>query len=226
MRVLIVEDDAILVDGISESLRRANYAVDIAETGGQANQMLDLVEYELLILDIGIPGIDGFEVLRRLRLTNRSLPVIIISARDNVDFRIHGLDLGADDFLIKPFVLAELHARIRALLRRNDKAESAKLICGKLVVDLSAQRAMFDNVNFELSSREWDVLVFLMKNLGKVVRKEAIIETLCNWEQDITVNAVEAYISRLRSKLDPFDIHIRTVRGFGYLLEEPEETGG
>ncbi|MDR5171260.1 response regulator transcription factor [Methylobacillus sp. Pita2] len=221
MRILVVEDDAILAEGTCESLSKAGYAVDLAETGTKANAMIEAGHYDMLLLDIGLPGMDGFEVLRRLRKHNSSIPVLIISARDDVDFRIYGLDLGADDFMLKPFVLAELHARTRALLRRHTLSERNTLACGKLVVDLGAQRASVAGEPIELSIREWDVLVYLLRNLGKVVRKEAIIETLCDWKTDISLNAVEVYISRLRSKLDAHGIQIRTVRGFGYLLEEP-----
>lgn len=221
MRILVVEDDAVLAEGTCESLTKAGYAVDLAETGTQANSLLDTGNYDMVLLDIGLPGMDGFEVLRRLRKHNTSIPVLIISARDDVDFRIYGLDLGADDFMLKPFVLAELHARTRALLRRHVLSERNALSCGALVVDLAAQRASVNGEPIELSIREWDVLVYLLRNLGKVVRKEAIIETLCDWKTDLSVNAIEVYISRLRSKLDSHGINIRTVRGFGYLLDEP-----
>ncbi|MCB5187592.1 response regulator transcription factor [Methylobacillus caricis] len=223
MRILVVEDDAILAEGTCESLSKAGYAVDLAETGTRANAMIEAGSYDLVLLDIGLPGMDGFEVLRRLRKHNRNIPVLIISARDDIDFRVYGLDLGADDFMLKPFVLAELHARTRALLRRHALSERNTLSCGELLIDLGAQRAHVDGEPLELSIREWDVLVYLLRNQGKVVRKEAIVETLCDWKTDITLNAVEVYISRLRSKLDSHGVHIRTVRGFGYLLEEPAE---
>lgn len=221
MRILVVEDDAILAEGTCESLVKAGYAVDLAETGTQANIMLESGHYDMVLLDIGLPGMDGFEILRRLRKHNSNIPVLIISARDDIDSRIYGLDLGADDFMLKPFVLAELHARTRALLRRHTLHQRNTLSCGKLVLDLGAQRASIDGQPIELSIREWDVLVYLLRNLGKIVRKEAIVEALCDWKTDISVNAVEVYIFRLRGKLDEHGVNIRTVRGFGYLLDEP-----
>lgn len=221
MRILVVEDDTILAEGTCESLAKAGYAVDWADTGTKANLMMESSHYDMVLLDIGLPGMDGFEVLRRLRKHNSNIPVLIISARDDIDFRIYGLDLGADDFMLKPFVLAELHARTRALLRRHTLHQRNTLACGKLVVDLGAQRASIDGQPIEFSIREWDVLVYLLRNQGKIVRKEAIVEALCDWKTDISVNAVEVYISRLRGKLDEHDVNIRTVRGFGYLLDEP-----
>ncbi|HUL42051.1 MAG TPA: response regulator [Burkholderiales bacterium] len=223
MRILVVEDDGVLADGLVRSLQQAGYAVDWAESGTNANAALAQESYYLLILDIGLPGMDGFEILRRLRRRPRYLPVLILTARDSVEDRVRGLDLGADDYLVKPFSLPELKARVRAILRRGQPTTNSQMVYGTLVLDTNARRAWLDGKPLDLTLREWGVLEYLLLNTGKVLNKEQIIEALCNWGEELSPNAVEVYISRLRDKLERAGIKIRTLRGFGYLLEEPED---
>lgn len=219
MRVLIVEDDPILADGLFHSLSRSGYAVDCARQGEEADHMLISQIYDLAILDLGLPKLDGFEVLRRLRNRGNPVPVLILTARDAVQDRVKGLDLGADDYIAKPFELAELEARIRALIRRGQFGNSAQLTLGRLTLDTVGRCASLDGKRLPLSARELALLEILMLRAGRVVGKEHILERLCNWEEDIGDNAIEVYIYRLRKKLESSDIRIRTIRGLGYLLE-------
>jgi two-component system, OmpR family, response regulator len=226
MRVLIVEDDDLLVDGLTRSLGQAGYAVDRVRNGEKADFVLKQQEFNLLVLDVGLPGIDGFEVLRRLRQRECNVPVLVLTARDAVEDRVHGLDLGADDYLAKPFVLSEFEARVRALLRRGEYRTQTQLKCGGLRLDASCHQAWIDDLPLELTGREWAILEYLLLRTGQLLSKDKIVEAICNWDEAITPNAVEVYISRLRSKLEPARIRIRTIRGFGYLLEEsPNGTG-
>jgi DNA-binding response OmpR family regulator len=170
------------------------------------------------VLDIGLPGIDGFEVVRRLRARGSHLPVLLLTARDAVEDRVHGLELGADDYLVKPFATAELVARIRALARRGAPLPQA-LAIGRLSLDVAARRARIGDKALDLSVREWAVLEYLLQHAGRVVSKQQIIDAIQPWGDDLTLNAVEVYVSRLRLKLQDAGLAIRTIRGFGYLLE-------
>lgn len=219
MRLLLVEDDEMLADAMVGALRQANYAVDLADTGKRADQLLEQEAYDLVILDIGLPGIDGFEVLRRLRKRESPVPVLILTARDELAARVRGLDIGADDYLVKPVALAELEARLRALIRRM-RPTRATLAHGPLVLDQVSRRAQLNDMPLELTAREWAIIEYLMLREGRIVSKEQLLETLCDLDQSITLNAVEVYVSRLRSKIECDGLKIRTVRGFGYLLEE------
>ena len=219
MRLLLVEDDEMLADAMVGALRQANYAVDLADTGERADQLLEQEAYDLVILDIGLPGIDGFEVLRRLRKRESPVPVLILTARDELAARVRGLDIGADDYLVKPVALAELEARLRALIRRM-RPTRASLAHGPLVLDQVSRRAQLNDMPLELTAREWAIIEYLMLREGRIVSKEQLLETLCDLDQSITLNAVEVYVSRLRSKIECDGLKIRTVRGFGYLLEE------
>lgn len=219
MRLLLVEDDEMLADAMVGALRQANYAVDLADTGKRADQLLEQEAYDLVILDIGLPGIDGFEVLRRLRKRESPVPVLILTARDELAARVRGLDIGADDYLVKPVALAELEARLRALIRRM-RPTRASLAHGPLVLDQVSRRAQLNDMPLELTAREWAIIEYLMLREGRIVSKEQLLETLCDLDQSITLNAVEVYVSRLRSKIECDGLKIRTVRGFGYLLEE------
>jgi two-component system OmpR family response regulator len=222
MRILIVEDDRILADGLSRSLEQAGYALDCARSGEQADGMLAAQDYDLVVLDLGLPRMDGFEVLRRLRSRGSRSPVLILTARDAVQDRVRGLDLGADDYLTKPFDLIELEARMRALIRRGQFGASAQLVFGQLTLDTAGRRAMVGNKPLELSARELGVLEIFMLRASRVVSKEQIMERLCNWDEEVGDNAIEVYVHRLRKKLEPSGIHIRTIRGLGYLLEHAE----
>jgi len=218
MQVLLVEDDAVLSDGLTRVLQSHGMQVDVAADGLVADKLLLNPRCSVAVLDIGLPGIDGFEVVRRLRARGSQLPVLLLTARDAVEDRVRGLELGADDYLVKPFATAELVARIRALARRN-AAPSSILSVGQLTLDPDTRRARIGTRALDLSVREWAVLEYLLQQLGRVVSKQQIIEAILPWGDDLTTNAVEVYVSRLRLKLQDAGIEIRTIRGFGYMLE-------
>lgn len=220
MHVLLVEDDASLSDGIAQSLLRAGHAVDARATGAEALEATRHERFDLVLLDIGLPGIDGYEVLRRLRTAEDLTPVLVLTARDQIGDRVHGLDLGADDYLAKPFAMAELGARVRALLRRAQAQASSCTRHGPLTMDRGARRAYLCGERLDLTAREWAVLEVLLQKAEKIVSKESIIHWIANWDDELSLNAIEVYVSRLRAKLEPAGIRVRTVRGFGYMLEE------
>ena len=221
LRILIVEDDDLLADGLSSALDKPGYAVDRVSTGDKADAALQQEDYDLIVLDIGLPKMDGFEVLRRLRRRERYVAVLILTARDSVDDRVHGLDLGADDYLVKPFALSEFEARVRALLRRGQVKSTPQLIHAGLTMDTVGHRVWVKGEPLNLTAREWTILEYLLSRPGKVVSKDKIVQAVYNWNEEISLNAIEVHISRLRSKIEPGGVIIRTIRGFGYLLEEP-----
>jgi two-component system OmpR family response regulator len=223
MRLLIVEDDAPLASGLQRILEAEGHAVDVTPRGEEAVLAASQEKFDLVILDIGLPQMDGFEVLRRLRAGvggSGPMPVLVLTARDAVDDRVRGLDLGADDYMVKPFAMPELTARVRALLRRSQAHGGPRIAHGPLQLDTVARRAFLRNEPLELAAREWAVLEVLLARVEKIVSKEAIIQAVAGWGDDLSPNAIEVYVSRLRSKLEPAGIKIRTVRGFGYMLEE------
>jgi two-component system OmpR family response regulator len=222
MRVLIVEDDKALADGLTRTLKQSGYAVDHAGTGELALRACAEEHYDLIVLDISLGGIDGFEVLRQLRRNHQSGSILILTAHDSEGDRVRGLDLGADDYVTKPFSLPELEARVRALIRRSQAVRSPKLRFGGLTVDTVARRASIGAEALDLTPREWAVLEYLLMRIGQVVSKEHMLQAMCSWDDSLTHNAVEVYISRLRSKLHNAGIRIRTVRGFGYMVEDPD----
>ena len=191
-----------------------------AATGSDALEATRSRRFDLMLLDIGLPGIDGYEVLRRLRGTQDATPVLVLTARDHINERVYGLDLGADDYLAKPFAMAELGARVRALLRRAQMRLSPRITHGPLSMDKAARRAYLAGEPLDLTAREWGVLEVLLQKVEKIVSKDSIINWVAGWDGELSPNAVEVYISRLRAKLEPAGIRIRTVRGFGYMLEE------
>jgi DNA-binding response OmpR family regulator len=219
MRVLIVEDDAILADAMSGELRKAHHAVDCLASGTAADSVLLSQDYDAIILDLGLPGMDGFEVLRRLRKRRKRVPVLILTARDALDDRVRGLDLGADDYLIKPVELQELAARMRAVVRRAQGAFDSEVNVGSLVLDSAGRRVLLNGIALELSSREFAVLEILITRSGRVVSKEALMQGLYESDREVGVNAVEIFVHRVRKKLQDSGVNIRTVRGLGYLLE-------
>jgi two-component system OmpR family response regulator len=221
MRILIVEDDPVLADGLTRSLRGSDYAVDSAIDGGEADHVLSTQSYDLVILDLGLPKLEGYEVLRRLRRRGSKTPVLILTAFDTLDDRVKGLDLGADDYLTKPFDLPELEARLRALIRRGQSGGGSLLSHGVLTLDTAGRRAMLDGEPLELSAREIGVLEVLMLRSGRVVNKDQLAEELYGWDEEVSPNAIEVYVHRLRRKLEPAGVTIRTIRGLGYLLEKP-----
>jgi len=230
MRLLIVEDDAPLASGLQRILEAEGHAVDVTPRGEDAVAAAAQEKFDLVILDIGLPQMDGFEVLRRLRAAQKDnggpVPVLVLTARDAVDDRVRGLDLGADDYMVKPFAMPELTARVRALLRRSQAHHGPRVVHGPLVLDMVARRAFLKNEPLELAAREWAVLEVLLAKVEKIVSKEAIIQAVAGWGDDLSPNAIEVYVSRLRSKLEPAGVRIRTVRGFGYMLEEYKDLQG
>ncbi|MFZ1910220.1 MAG: response regulator transcription factor [Burkholderiales bacterium] len=220
MRIMIVEDDAALARGVVRILESEGYAVDVVARGEQAILAAEQERFDLVILDVGLPGMDGFEVLRRLRMQAQRVPVLLLTARDAVDDRVRGLDLGADDYVAKPFAISELAARVRALIRRSQAQAGPKIVHGPLLLDTVARRAFLNGEALELAGREWAVLEVLLAKVERVVSKEVIIQAVANWGEELSLNAIEVYVSRLRAKLEPAGIRIRTVRGFGYMLEE------
>jgi DNA-binding response OmpR family regulator len=192
--------------------------VEHARDGLRADVLLHDDAFAVAVLDIGLPGIDGFEVVRRLRARGAATPVLLLTARDAVEDRVRGLETGADDYLVKPFATPELVARIRALARRH-AAPAPRLALGRLSLDSAARRARIGEQALDLSVREWAVLEYLLRHAGRVVSKQQIIDAILPWGDDLSLNAVEVYVSRLRLKLDGADVAIRTIRGFGYMLE-------
>lgn len=222
MRLLLVEDDLILKDGLERSFSQSGYAVDVMSDGDSANKLLTYQEYDVIVLDLGLPKMDGFEVLKRLRQRGNTTPVLILTALEDTQNRVKGLDLGADDYLAKPFELAELEARVRALIRRGISGGSAKISFGDLVLDTSSRQCWFKDEALALSQREVALLELLMLKATKVVNKTKILEHLCSWDEEISENAVEVIVSRLRKKLNALGVEIRTIRGLGYLLAKLE----
>lgn len=226
MRILLVEDDALLADGLARSLRQSGYLVEVASDGPTADRWLQDGEFDLTLLDLGLPGLDGSEVLQRLRQRKQRTPVLVLSARQGLDERVRLLDLGADDYMVKPVALAELEARARALIRRGQGGAEPVIGFGRLQLDTVGRRAWLEGHALELAAREWAALEFLVQRVNRIVSKEQISQALYGWDEDITPNAVEKSISRLRSKLEPAGITIRTVRGLGYYLEKPDDAAG
>jgi two-component system OmpR family response regulator len=223
MRILVVEDDVLLADGLVRSLREAGHAVDWVDTAERAQLALEGERFELALLDIGLPGMDGLALLRRIRERERYVPVILITARDAVSDRVKGLDLGADDYLVKPFAVEELEARVRVLMRRAGGALPPRLTVGPLALDLSARAASAGGHPLDLTGREWSILELLATQPGVAFSKERLIQSLSTWDDSLSPNAIEVYVSRLRAKLEPCGVGIRTVRGFGYRLDPPHE---
>ena len=222
MRILVVEDDPLLAESLVRALQQQGYRVGHARRGNDADAALRTRRFDLLLLDIGLPDVDGFEVLRRLRARSDFTPVLVVTAREAVDERVHGLDLGADDYLTKPFSLSELEARVRALLRRSKPALAARVTVGGLTVDSSAKRARIDGEPIDIPAREWALLELFLSRPGHALSKLTIAHAIGAADAAIAPNTVEVYVSRLRAKLEPAGIVIRTVRGFGYLWEPPD----
>lgn len=221
MRVLIVEDDRLLANGLTETLRRAGYVVDAVPSAEAADAALKVTDVDLLVLDIGLPGMDGFTFLRRLRARGGQQAVLVLTARDAVSDRVHGLTVGADDYLAKPFASEELVARVSALARRGRAMKSRLIEHGALTIDLERKRAMVDARALDLSQREYAILEYLFSNVGAIVGKDKIAGAVASWDEHISPNAIEVHISRLRAKLEPAGVVIRTIRGLGYLIEAP-----
>ena len=224
MRLLVVEDNPALGRDIATAFRGKGHTVEHVTNGDDADTSLRTQSYDLVILDIGLPDLDGREVLRRLRHRKSRVPVLILSAHDALEERIQGLNLGADDYLCKPFALGELEARAGALIRRGVGGGAAVITHGRLTLDTAARQAKVDGAAIDLPRRELNLLEHLLVHRGQVVAKQALLEKLFGLDDEPGVNAVEIYVHRLRKKLEPAGVRIRTVRGLGYLLENSTES--
>jgi two-component system OmpR family response regulator len=220
MKILLAEDDEALADGLSHSLADGGFDVTLAMTGAYADHALRTQIYDLVILDLGLPDTDGREILRALRARQCSVPVLILTARDGLDDRVAGLELGADDYMVKPFELRELEARVRALIRRSQGAFGQGLKVGRFTLDNLNHQVSLDGEVLLLPLREFEVLEALLLQAGRVVSKDRIAQRLAVRQEELADNAIEVYVHRLRRRLDPLGVRIRTVRGLGYLLEK------
>jgi two-component system OmpR family response regulator len=226
MRMMIIEDDAELRGGLHTLLAQKGNVVDALASGRDGLNVLLSEEYDLAIIDLSLPELDGLSVIRALRKQQRGVPILIITARDAVDDRVAGLDAGADDYLVKPFEMAELDARVRALVRRNraDRAQAIRL--GPLELTMGQPRIHLDGAPVDLTAREFALLELLAVRAGRVVNKDHIATRLARSGEALSDTAIEVAVHRLRRRLEPYDLHVRTVRGFGYLLETAHEHDG
>jgi two-component system copper resistance phosphate regulon response regulator CusR len=226
MRILVIEDEKRIADFLSRGLESGGYAVDLAGNGTTATELVHSTEYDLIILDLGLPDMDGLSVLQKIRNRKASPPVLILSARDAVDDRVKGLELGADDYLVKPFAFVELLARVRALLRRGQPTPE-RLQVGELALDCIRRRVMRSGENIELAPKEFSILEYMMRNRGRPLSRTMIVEHVWDMDYDGLTNIVDVYIRHLRSKIDdrwPVKM-IHTVRGIGYMLDAPDKPG-
>lgn len=219
MRLLVVEDTEELAEAIMRRLRKVGYAVDVAPDGEEADALLRTEDYDLVVLDLTLPRMSGQTVLRRLRQRCQRTPVLVLTARSDVDAKVSVLDVGADDYLVKPFDFRELEARCRALLRRPGGMESSAVEFGDLLFDAAGKRVSRSGQPVELGSREFRLLELLLANRGRVLSKDALIDQLCGLQEAVAPNAIELYVSRLRRKLEGSAVRIRTLRGLGYVAE-------
>ena len=220
MRILVVEDDTVLAAALTRALTQAAYVVDLAEDGEIANEALRTNTYDLVVLDIALPKLDGLSVLKRMRDRRSHVPVLVLTARDTLEDRVLGLDLGADDYMTKPFDLPEFEARVRALIRRGHYNAGTTMTHGRLRFDTAARRLFYGDQPIEMSARELALTELFLARQGRVVSKEQMIDHLFGFGDDVGSNAIEVYVHRVRRKLEPLGIEIRTVRGMGYLLDK------
>jgi DNA-binding response OmpR family regulator len=224
MRLLLVEDNKRLAETTKEGLEKESFTVDWFDTVGESEAAIETVSYDAIVLDLGLPDGDGMDILKQLRSRKSSTPVLILTARDGVEDRVKGLDAGADDYLLKPFAMAELIARIRALLRRPGGALGLTLTAGNVSFDTAAREVRIGENVITISRREMGVLEQLMRRYGRVVPKDVLEDKLYGFGEEVTSNSVEVHISRLRKRLTKADanISVHTLRGVGYLLSEDE----
>lgn len=223
MRILIVEDNRKLADGLKRLLAENGYAVDCVGNGDMALSAVHALNYDLVVLDLSLPEMDGLEVLREMRSGRIAVPVLILTARGGLDDRIRGLDLGADDYLAKPFEWGELEARIRALLRRSTAVKTSIVEAGQVKFDLKSGQVTAGGTVLEIPARETGVLRALLLANGRVLSKTQLIDSLSNFEEDISENAIEQYVSRLRRRLADHGVSIRVARGLGYYLRTDDQ---
>jgi DNA-binding response OmpR family regulator len=222
MRVLVVEDDPLVGDGVRRALNGGGFAADLVSSAEAAKSALNTDSFDLVIADIGLPRQDGLQLVRSLRNRGEAVPVLILTARDGLEDRVTALDLGADDYLTKPFQVPELLARCRALIRRANSVANPKITFGDLELDTTRKSATAAGKTLELSQREWAILECLILNAGHIVSKSKLMSTIADWSEDLTLNAVEVYVSRVRAKLGGAVV-ISTVRGMGYRIDEPRK---
>ncbi|MFG1174082.1 two-component system response regulator PmrA [Erwiniaceae bacterium CAU 1747] len=218
MKILIVEDDELLQQGLTLAMTGEGYAVDCASNAARATAFLRSSQYSLIVLDLGLPDRDGTELLRQWRKEQNDLPVLILTARDALEDRVEGLDAGADDYLVKPFALAELKARVRALMRRYQGHSDNLLERGDITLNLSSQQVAVENLPVEVTPKEFALLTRLLMRMGQTVHRETLQQDLYSWQDDTSSNTLEVHIHNLRRKLGKD--RIKTVRGVGYRLEE------
>ena len=219
MRVLIVEDDSLLGDAVRLALNAAGFAVDLVGTAEAARSALQAEPFDLAIVDIGLPRENGLRLVHGLRGRGKTIPVLMLTARDGLSDRVTALDLGADDYMTKPFEIAELIARCRALIRRANAVASSRVAFGDLEVDMAHKEAKVDGRGLDLTQREWAILECFVLNAGRLVSKDKLLSSISDWSEELTANAVEQYVSRLRAKLGGA-AQIRAIRGMGYRFDE------
>lgn len=220
MRVLIVEDDEFVANGLKQGLQQLQYTVDAATSAEEAAAMIATEIFDMAVVDIGLPQADGLSFVAKLRAAGNTLPVLMLTARDSLDDTVKGLDVGADDYMTKPFRLPELGARMRALLRRSHDKADACIRHGTLTLDTRSHTATYNNGQaLDLTRREWLILEMLLMTSPAAVSKDRLLQSLAGWDKEITPNAIEVHISRLRSKLEAVPLSIRTIRGIGYRVD-------
>jgi len=222
MNILLVEDDAPLAEATAAAMRARGWRVDVSAAGEPVPRSVRQDDYDVLVLDIGLPGIDGLEVLRRVRAQGSYLPVLMLTARASIEDRVLGLETGADDYLVKPFAVPELLARLRALVRRHEFRSDGALALGRLRFDGRAQRAFIDDAPLHLTARESVVLEYLLQQSGGIVARERLTSQIPDWNAAASDNALDLLMSRLRAKIAPAGVRLRTVRGLGYVIEAGE----
>ncbi|GAB4265531.1 MAG: response regulator transcription factor [Methylomicrobium sp.] len=223
MNLLLIEDDPTLADGLTHTLKKSGYTVSCAASGRYADQLVEAQDFDLIVLDLGLPDIDGLELLRKFRSKKVSLPILILTAREDINDRIDGIRQGADDYMCKPFELRELEARIHALIRRCYGGFSNTITIGRLMLDTENHQVTADGQLLVLSAREAAVLEILMLQAGKVVCKDRIAQRLSADGDGLADNAIEVYVHRVRKRIESYGAVIRTVRGLGYLLENESD---
>ncbi|WP_337181483.1 response regulator transcription factor [Shinella sp.] len=220
MRILLVEDNEALADGLSAILKGTGHAVDVVRDGTSADAAIASENFDLVILDLTLPEMDGLDVLRAMRARSSKAAVLILTARGAPEERVRGLDLGADDYMIKPFDISEFEARVRMLLRRQAGLRSSAISFGGIALDLNSRTFSAEGVPLDIPARELGLLEILFMRAGKVVAKEAIMQSLAAFDDDLSANAIEQYVSRLRKRLAPHGLTVRTARGIGYYLDK------